>query len=147
MRRPPRSALTKIKLFVLDMDGTVHIGGRIFPFARAFFEEVKKASQSAFGIVIDTGHSNIAGDLCGAPQLAGRRLYYLHIHDNDAKADQHQMPRNGTIDWKRFIDDLQQADYRGPLMLEVAPRRGELPDVLTEAKRSAEYLLSLMKSG
>ncbi len=45
MRRPPRSALTKIKLFVLDMDGTVHIGGRIFPFARAFFEEVKKAGK------------------------------------------------------------------------------------------------------
>ena len=45
MRRPPKNALTKINLFILDMDGTVHIGGRLFPFARTFFEEVKKAGK------------------------------------------------------------------------------------------------------
>ncbi len=105
-------------------------------------EEARKASQSSFGIVIDTGHCNMAGDLYGMAQLAGRRLCYLHIHDNDGKHDQHKMPRKGTIDWKQFISELQSAEYCGPLMLEVAPRI-PLSDALAEAKQAAEYLLTL----
>jgi len=33
--------LRKIKMFVLDMDGTIYLGGRLFPFTRRFLESVR----------------------------------------------------------------------------------------------------------
>ena len=33
--------LEKVKLFVLDMDGTIHIGGKVFPWTIPFLERVK----------------------------------------------------------------------------------------------------------
>ena len=37
--------LEKVKLFVLDMDGTVHIGGKIFPWTIPFLEKVKSLGK------------------------------------------------------------------------------------------------------
>ena len=99
----------------------------------------------SYAVVIDTGHSHIAGDLPGTAQRAGRRLWNLHIHDNDGKGDQHQVPRDGTIDWSRFMSDLRQANYAGPLMLEVGGRapESELQTLLDRCYQAAQYLLKL----
>jgi len=82
--------------------------------------EVQKLKQESFGFLLDVGHSNTAGDLYGTAQLAGRRLQHVHIHDNDGIDDLHQIPGMGTIDWAQFIGDLRDAQYEGPLMLEIA---------------------------
>ncbi len=37
--------LSRIKLFVLDMDGTIHIGGKLFDFAKKFFRRVKETGK------------------------------------------------------------------------------------------------------
>ena len=36
-----RARLQKIKMFVLDMDGTIYLGNRLFPFTPRFLEQVK----------------------------------------------------------------------------------------------------------
>jgi arsenate reductase (thioredoxin) len=103
-------------------------------------EEARRGTQAAFGVVLDTGHANIARDLAGVPQMIGRRLMNLHLHDNDGERDQHDMPGTGTTDWRQVMADLRAADYRGPLMLEVADEDRDLETALQDASRSMGLL-------
>lgn len=107
--------------------------------------EVDVLPRYAYGTVIDTGHSHIAGDLYGMPRLAGRRLHNLHLNDNDALSDQHQIPGCGTIDWQKVMDDLRTADYTSPLMFEIDMKRpeSELKTLLSDSRQAVEKLLEL----
>ena len=40
-----RERLKKIRCFVLDMDGTIYLGNRLFPFTPAFLQAVKKSGR------------------------------------------------------------------------------------------------------
>ena len=105
-----------------------------------------QTQRSAFGVVIDTGHSHIAGDLPGTAQRYGRRLKSLHIHDNDASSDQHRRIGHGTIDWRRFAGDLGASGYEGPLLLEITdlePGEG-LSDLLRESREALGVIASAM---
>ena len=82
----------------------------------------KQLNPSSFGFVIDTGHSNITGDLYDSVAVMGKALKSLHIHDNDAELDQHLPIGAGNIAWNRFVDSLIKAEYEGPLMLETDER-------------------------
>lgn len=108
---------------------------------RELLDYTKMGTQSALGVVIDTGHSFIARDLYGMPQLAGRKLLNLHLHDNDGVRDLHRVPGAGSIDWGRVIDDLCAADYGGPLLLEVSPGKHDLETALWECRRAFQNLL------
>ena len=105
----------------------------------------KAGGQSAFSVVLDTGHSHLAGDLPELPQQAGRFLNNLHIHDNDRTSDQHLLPGNGTIDWAAFVADLCQAQYRGPLLLEVSCTELGLEPTLKQCQEAVDHLLSLKR--
>ncbi|MCL1806154.1 MAG: iron-containing alcohol dehydrogenase [Oscillospiraceae bacterium] len=41
VRHFERNALSGVKCFVLDMDGTIYLGGRLFPFTKNFLEQLK----------------------------------------------------------------------------------------------------------
>ena len=101
---------------------------------------VKNRSAAAFGFVLDTGHANMAGDLLDLPELAGRRLQNLHLHDNDSSSDQHAFPGEGTIDWPRFMAALDRSGYEGPLLLEVEALEMDLPDRLTRCNQAFAFL-------
>jgi len=93
-------------------------------------DRVRARSPAAIGVVLDTGHAHIAGDLMTLPERAGRRLQSLHLHDNDGTHDQHRFPGQGTIDWPAFMDRLDRCGYEGPLLLEVESRTTPLAETL-----------------
>lgn len=39
------SKLSSVKMFVLDMDGTIYLGDRLFPFTKGFLEQVKASGR------------------------------------------------------------------------------------------------------
>ena len=43
-----RSRLADIRCFVLDMDGTIYLGDRLFPFTRAFLEKAEETGKEVF---------------------------------------------------------------------------------------------------
>ena len=102
-----------------------------------------RRSAAAFGVVLDTGHAHIAGDLTGLAQTSGRRLQNLHLHDNDGRGDLHLVPGAGTIDWTQFMGGLRNSGYEGPLTLEVCPGNpGDLRTRLAACHEAAERLRS-----
>lgn len=50
----------------------------------------------------------------------GSRVETLHVSDYDFIDERHQLPGEGQIDWQKLIAHLEQLDYKGPWMYEVA---------------------------
>lgn len=46
------------------------------------------------------------------------KIFIVHLHDNDQSKDQHLLPFDGTSDWQKLVNNLQTANYNGPVILE-----------------------------
>ena len=52
--------------------------------------------------------------------LGHDRLQSLHVHDNDYRGDQHQLPYLGAINWNEVTKALGEIDYQGDFTYEVS---------------------------
>lgn len=70
----------------------------------------------------------------------GNRLKVLHIHDNDGRADLHQLPFTFTrtrenvtsTDWEGFLDGLGAICFDGVLSFETAPVLKSFPEAMKD---------------
>jgi len=92
-------------------------------------EIVKKFNSKNLGICLDTGHCNITSSLYNhsgvvecLPEIKDY-LCHLHIHDNLAKSDDHYLPFEGNIDWRRFVRGLKEINYQGVFMFELKKKQ------------------------
>lgn len=78
--------------------------------------------NSNVGICFDTGHYHIYFD--DVLDFSGfkDRVFAVHLHDNDKSDDLHQIPCDGTIDWKKIIGELKSCHYDGPVTMELCYR-------------------------
>ena len=111
---------------------------------------VKAVDSPLCGWCFDTGHAHFYGiEPCVLRELDVPPLS-LHIQDTHGPGygDEHLLPGDGNIDWKEFLDILQEIGYTGELVLEahhqsyVAPdeeKDGILAELLARAKRMNTY--------
>lgn len=71
------------------------------------------------GFCLDSGHQHCLTKDIDYFSLYGSRLMALHLHDNDQSYDQHQIPGEGTIDWRLLGQKLGATGYNGAVALEV----------------------------
>ena len=119
------------------------IGGRITegtcadPDDAVFYVDMLNmmAEEELFGICLDTGHIQLVHRQ-PADYIAkvGKRLKLLHMHENDAYGDLHQMPytfgndeKCGT-DWKAFAKALADIEFDGTLSFETFPCMNSFPN-------------------
>ena len=86
----------------------------------AVLRRLDESSRAAFGFVLDTGHTNLDGDLNALAAGLGDHLISLHLNDNDGRGDLHLAPGEGTADWPALTRIIAQSGYRGPLLYEIA---------------------------
>ena len=111
---------------------------------------VKAVDSPLCGWCFDTGHAHFYGiEPCVLRELDVPPLS-LHIQDTHGPGygDEHLLPGDGNIDWKEFLDILQEIGYTGELVLEahhqsyVAPdeeKDGILAELLARAERMNTY--------
>jgi sugar phosphate isomerase/epimerase len=109
-----------------------------------FLEIVNFSDSECLGIHIDTGHSHLLGNLMRIVELAGDRLFSLHIHDNHGQRegghwDEHLIPGEGDIDWERLLSTLASVNYNGALVVEVPPK-GPVESRLEEIQRWMQWV-------
>jgi len=92
--------------------------------------DIVKSRQATLGMVMDTGHANISGNLHKITQQGKNVIKSLHIHNNNGKDDSHNPPQQGTIVWPEFIQDLRDISYQGPIMFEVKGTVGALQQTI-----------------
>jgi sugar phosphate isomerase/epimerase len=81
---------------------------------KRFYEEI----DEPIGLVLDTGHANITGELqCFLTGLSAK-IAHVHAHDNVGKSDQHLGIGYGNIDWKNTVELLKKSSYKGIVMVE-----------------------------
>ncbi len=90
---------------------------------------VTEVDEPNVGIVLDTGHRNLVGDVATALRTVADHLITLHIHDNAGTVDEHLLPGRGSIDWNECVQALRDGEYGGVFMYEL--RRPEDLSVIT----------------
>ena len=77
------------------------------------------AGEKCFAFCLDIGHAMLLGrDIYTVITRLGQRIEALHIHDNNARSDQHLFPYMGIVDWDRFVKGLKEIGYRSVLSFE-----------------------------
>ncbi len=102
----------------------------------------ERAGKDNVGILIDTGHGYTAGEnisesvaIC---QLAGDKLFYVHVNDNYKVWDDDMMV--GSIhpfEMIEFMYWLEKVNYGGPIVLDMFPFREDAYDA---SKESVDFI-------
>jgi len=100
---------------------------------------------SNLGICIDVGHAHLSADIGTEGEDAvsaylnrySESLIHLHLHDNHGERDEHLAFGEGTIDWKRTLDTLQQIGFDGTSILEI---HGSEDDPTAAIERSVQVI-------
>lgn len=74
------------------------------------------------GVCWDFGHANLLGDdQAESLKLVGKRLKVIHVHDNDGKRDDHQVPFTYccNVDWEGILPVLKRIGYEGNFNFEI----------------------------
>ncbi|MBQ8813260.1 MAG: sugar phosphate isomerase/epimerase [Lachnospiraceae bacterium] len=106
------------------------------------------------GFCWDCGH-----EACFTPgteymQMFGKRLICTHIHDNFGvyNQDDHLIPFDGVMDYKRVAEHIRNSGFTGSLMLELAAKKSHIYDempaeVYLERAASAAKRLAALVDG
>lgn len=118
------------------------IGGRITegtcadPKEAIYYVDIlnKTAGKKIFGCCLDIGHMELVHrEPAEYIRQIGSRLKILHMHENDAIGDLHQMPYTfGTkhgdgVDWDEFCNALHEIEFDGTLSFETFPCMNSFP--------------------
>ena len=83
------------------------------------YEFVESAGTDKIGVCFDAGHNN-----CFCPERRvcrdfAKLIRAVHLHDNDGTRDAHNIPGDGTVDWKAVRRELIDSAYEGAWSLEI----------------------------
>ena len=114
-------------------------------FSQSAEEICQVADAFGMGICWDFGHANVSGvRQSEALSYIGSRLKMVHVHDNCAMADEHNMPFTGNVDWQDAMHGLALVDFDGVFDLELSPARFPAPLRRSHARLALETARHLM---
>jgi sugar phosphate isomerase/epimerase len=82
---------------------------------------VNEVDNPFLGLCLDIGHQHVFSEL-GALEWArrmGKRLFHIHLHDNDRTGDRHWPIGRGTIDFEPFYTAISEQAPQVTISLEV----------------------------
>ena len=103
------------------------------------------------GLCYDSGHEHLWTPSTDWLTLYSRRIFAIHLHDNNRDADAHNLPFDGGIDWKNKTHAIAAASYRGSVTVEAEYRCGGIYEVLglsgflKKARQSGECLNAMIE--
>lgn len=99
----------------------------------------ERYGAEVLGFCFDAGHANLVGiDFEEFLTMLGSRLKVLHLHDNDGRADLHQIPytftrtreNTSSTNWEGLLRGLTAIKFDGVLSFETAPVLKAFPEEL-----------------
>ncbi len=80
-----------------------------------FYEET---GLTDVGIVLDTGHANLEGQIEPFLQKLPSKIAHVHVSDNHGVMDEHLGVGYGNIEWHKFTKLVKSADFSGTVLCE-----------------------------
>ena len=122
-----------------------HFPGRALPTAAETLAFIDKLGHDNLYLLLDLGHLQMSGeDPAAVIQVAGDRLGYVHLDDNDGVGDLHWALLDGVMTEASLcaaIAALREVGYAGPLSLELSPHLPDVPAALTHSATTVRRLL------
>lgn len=108
-----------------------------------YLAHLQAVDDPSFVACLDIGHAEMKGSGSGAVSMIhglGSYLQAVHLHDNDRKHDDHQLPMAMAIDFPAVIRALKEIGYQGYYTLEADRYLDGYADdeILTGLKKMAE---------
>ena len=98
------------------------------------------AGEELFGFCLDTGHLQLVKrEPYEFIKKLGSRLKALHLHENDAVGDLHQMPytfgknENDGQKWEQIFKALREINFGGTLSFETYPCMNSFPKAMSSS--------------
>lgn len=98
--------------------GIENIMGSFLLKSVADFQKFYDELDEEVGLVLDTGHANLYGEVEGFLKAFPDRLAHVHAHDNFGQTDQHLGIGYGNIDWKSFGELFKKTNFNGLVIVE-----------------------------
>lgn len=97
------------------------------------------------GFCFDSGHENAFSPDARYLERHGDRLYAMHLHDNYGTQDEHNIPFDGTVDWKKKMDLIRKTKLfrEEGITFENGPCKGDLVPYLEKTFAAGCRMLSL----
>ena len=70
------------------------------------------------GMCYDSGHEHCWTSDVDWLGLYRKRIFAIHLHDNDGNKDAHLLPFEGTIDWDLKMRKIAESSYAGSITIE-----------------------------
>lgn len=95
-----------------------------------------------FGVVFDTGHQNAQKEILPlSVEKLNRKIFYMHVADNDGCTNKHLKLGDGTIDWECLFTALKKHAFNGYVAVDV----GNIDDVDAAYRESKTFLENLAR--
>jgi len=116
--------------------------GEIISNTDALLRLMDHVKSDNFGAVLDTGHQNAQKEILPlSVEKLGDKIFYLHVSDNDGKANEHLPLGKGNIDWEGIFLALKKHNYQGYVAIDI----GNVPDIENAYIDSKKFLEDLGK--
>ena len=97
-----------------------------------FSQFYQETGLTDIGIVLDTGHANLEGQIQPFLQKLPNKITHVHISDNNGIIDEHLGLGHGSIDWTNFAKMLKATNFNGTILTESVYNVEETMQKLTE---------------
>lgn len=88
-------------------------------FSEKEFIDLVNVLPDSIKFILDTGHANITNwDMSNVIAKMGNRLKAMHLNDNDGMRDIHLAIGEGTVDWDKLFNSINESKYNYDLILE-----------------------------
>jgi sugar phosphate isomerase/epimerase len=110
---------------------------------------IENIKDENVGICYDSGHCHCHFEDEFNYEFFKNRIFAVHLHDNDKTDDLHLVPFDGTINWDNVVEKLKDANYNGPITLELCYRydylKMSLDDFYKKAYETAEKIADMFE--
>ena len=101
-----------------------------------------QASDPIFGAVLDTGHQHAQKEILPlSVEKLGRRIFYLHVSDNDGRDNEHLAPGRGTVDWDALFRGLRKHNFDGYVGIDI----GHVPDLDEQYREGKAFIRDVIR--
>ena len=120
---PPEFSELGFERFMRMVDIAERVGVNLaFENLRApqrLYEFMARVDSKRAGVCFDSGHNHyVCPDMRVCRDFADR-IFAVHLHDNNGRADQHYIPFDGNEDWNMIREELIASSYTGAWSLEI----------------------------
>ncbi len=114
--------------------------GEIISNTDAMLRLMDAVNDSNFGAVFDTGHQHAQKEILPlSVEKLGKRIFYLHVSDNNGLTNEHLALGRGTIDWEGLFTVLKKHRFKGYAAIDV----GSVPRIEAAYIKSRAFLEGL----